>query len=452
QRWVVNGPATFVTGPHHWVVFRQAITVGPARFITIKDVISGNVKNIEGPTLYFLGANEQMAGEHDAIPLKKNEYVRLVDRVTGKIRVVQGECSVCPEPTEKLLGAVQKAVNVDEDQAVIVRNIQTGQLRLVDEPQVFVPADEEEIVNVQERIRLEDHETVVIRDTSGGYAYRTGDGDDRSFFLQPHTELVKLVWSTGLHKDSRDLCVARIDSRPKFMWYEFEARTKDNVELVLGITFFWQITDVEMMLKTTDDTPGDICSHARSAIIQSVSQVTLEDFLQAFNTKVRSSVLKDEDDFYAERGVKLHAVEVRSIACKEPETQRILQEIIQETTNRLNQVQKQESENEVKLKEITGEIEAERMKSKLLEMQKKNRHAEASIEGEVEAMRVSKFFDEVTERIPREERVDVFNLLRKKDILAELSQGNAQLFYTPSDVDLTLETHSSGRRARPPSQ
>jgi hypothetical protein len=109
-------------------------------------------------------------------------------------------------------------------------------------------------------------------------------------------------------------------------------------------------------------------------------------------------------------------------------------------------------ENEVKLKEITGEIEAERMKSELLEMQKKNRHAEASIEGEVEAMRVSKFFDEVTERIPREERVDVFNLLRKKDILAELSQGNAQIFYTPSDVDLTLETHSSGRRVRPPSQ
>ncbi len=92
------------------------------------------------------------------------------------------------------------------------------------------------------------------------------------------------------------------------------------------------------------------------------------------------------------------------------------------------------------------------MKSELMEMQKKNRHAEASIEGEVEAMRVSKFFDEVTERIPREERVDVFNLLRKKDILAELSQGNAQIFYTPSDVDLTLETHSSGRRVRPPSQ
>jgi hypothetical protein len=57
--------------------------------------------------------------------------------------------------------------------------------------------------------------------------------------------------------------------------------------------------------------------------------------------------------------VRIEAIEVRSITCKEPATQRILQEIIQETTNRLNQLQKQESENEVSLKRIQGQIDGD---------------------------------------------------------------------------------------------
>jgi hypothetical protein len=83
-------------------------------------------------------------------------------------------------------------------------------------------------------------------------------------------------------------------------WFDFEARTKDNVELKLGLTFFWRILDVQTMLAVTgtmlhfhfyiidqiefilfivlkfvcsDDSSGDVCSHARSLIIQAVSQV-----------------------------------------------------------------------------------------------------------------------------------------------------------------------------------
>ena len=111
------------------------------------------------------------------------------------------------------------------------------------------------------------------------------------------------------------------------------------------------------MIQTTDDAPGDVCSHARSAIIQSVSKVSLERFLDQFNPIVHAAILDVNDPFYADRGVKLHAVKVRSIACRDPETQHILQKIIQETTNRLNRLQQQESENEVRLKQIRGEIE-----------------------------------------------------------------------------------------------
>ena len=163
-----------------------------------------------------------------------------------KVRVVRGETTVFLEPTERIIGnRTEDGVNIDEQTAVAVRDTTNGQLSLVTEQQVFIPAANQEIVDVQERIRLEDHETVIIKDKDGRYHFKNGSDDERSFFLDPYSDLVTLWWSSGLHKEKRELRITHIDVRPKYMWYEFEVRTKDNVELVIGITFFWQIVDVE---------------------------------------------------------------------------------------------------------------------------------------------------------------------------------------------------------------
>jgi hypothetical protein len=226
------------------------------------------------------------------------------------------------------------------------------------------------------------------------------------------------------------------------MWYEFDVRTRDNVELVLGVTFFWQISHVEKMVVTTDDVPGDICSHARSEIIQSVSKVTLETFLNQFNSIIRDAVTEREDSFYVNRGVDIHSVEVRSITCKEAGTQMILQEIIQETTNRLNRLQKQESENEVSLKQISGQIQNEEMRGKLIEIQSINEQSEAEMDGQAEALRVKAFLDGLGENLNSQEKLLIFNTLKKHEALTDLSKGSAQLFFTPEDVDLRIQTMS----------
>jgi hypothetical protein len=449
QRRTVNGPGSFVSKPFERARVRKGITLGPTDYLRVKDTLTGEVHNEVGPRLYFPTASEEVAEKLDAIPLKHNQYLRLLDTRTGVIRVERGENSVYLAPTEKILQAAQDGINIDEHTAVVVRDVETGQLNLITDQQVFVPASNQEIVKVAKRIRLEDHETVVIKDKEGKYLFRKGSEPERSFFLDPYSELVKFRWSTGLHKDQRDLEITQIDARPKFMWYEFEARTQDNVELVLGITFFWQITDVEAMIKTTDDTPGDICSHARSAIIQSVSRVTLERFLAEFNIVARQAVLEAEDMFYAERGVKLHAVEVRSISCKDAETQHVLQEIIRETTNRLNRLQKQESENEVKMKLLNGQIESEEMKRKLLSIQSQNVQAAAQMEGEAEAVRVKAFFEGLGNQVSPADGIAIFNTLRKQDMLEKLSQGSAQLYFTPADVDLSIETRQPNPTPRP---
>ncbi len=438
RRWTINGPGVFLAPPFYRVRKRHGFTLGPTEYLRIRDRLTGEVRNEIGPKLYFANATEEIVERAKAIPLKHNQYVKILDKNSGEIRVERGEASVYLRPTEVVMGKVQNGINIDEDKAVLTRDTRTGTLDLTTDQQVFIPTATEEIVEVRNRIRLEDHETVVIKDKSGQYIFRQGCDENRAFFLEPYCELLCLNWSTGIHKETRNLQITHFDNRPKFMWYEFGARTKDNVEITLGITFFWHIADIEAMIQSTDDAPGDICSHARSIIIQAVSKVNLETFLDEFNSIVQKAVLENGDTFYNDRGVKIHAVEVRSATCKDPATQHILQEIIQETTNRINKIQKQESDNEIKLKKIKGEIAAEEMRGKLLEIRREHVKQEAEMEGEAEADRVNTFLIGLGDEIKMEERISIFNTLRKKDVLSKLSEGKAQLYFTPADVDLRI--------------
>ncbi|MCD4686232.1 MAG: hypothetical protein K8S97_09885 [Anaerolineae bacterium] len=439
RRWVVNGPGQMIARPFWRVQRRQGRTLGPLDYLHVRDTLTGETRVERGPQLFFPGANDAVVDELNAIPLKHNQYISILDHQTGHIRVERGEQSVFLSPTEKMLHTPTEGVNVDEQNAVLVRDTQTGQFRLITEHQVFIPAPTQEIVQARKRTRLEDHETVVIKDPTGGYTLRRGIDEERAFFLEPYHELMVFRWSTGIHKDQRDLKITHIDMRPKFMWYEFDVRTQDNVELVVGVTFFWQIEDVEVMVRTTDDAPGDICSHARSAVIQAVSRVTLEDFLNEFNAIVRGAIIETDDPFYTARGVRLHAVEVRSITCKDVETQRILQEIIQETTNRLNRLQQQESRNEIRVKELQGEIEAEATRGQLLDLQRDHQRTAATITGEAEADRTRAFLEGLGTDLTAEDKLALFQLLRKQEILEALSKGTAHIYFTPDDVNLSIE-------------
>jgi regulator of protease activity HflC (stomatin/prohibitin superfamily) len=442
RRQVLNGPGRYVTPLWHKVRRRQALTLGPTEYIQLRDQLTGELRTEVGPKLYFPGPYEVETGRHQVIPLKSNQYVRLLDKRTGAVRVERGESRVYLQPTEEMVGQVAEGINIDESQAALVRDNFTGQLELVTRPQVFIPAANQEIVGVRKSIRLEEHEMAVVKDNSGRYIFKSGQDREGAFFLEPYCELVEFCWSSGIYKDQRQLRFTHLDSRPKFMWYDFAVRTQDNVELILGTTFFWQILDVARMVATTHDTTGDICSHARSAILQSVSQFTLEQFLGNFNSIVHEAVLEAEDPFYAERGVKIHAVEVRSVSCKDPATQHILQEIIEETTNRLNRLQKQESENEVALKQLRGHIEAEDLKGQLLELQREHKRIEGLIEGEAEANRVKALFEGLNTDLSLADKMAVFQTLRKQTMLQTLSEGSAQLYFTPADVDLSIEARA----------
>merc|ERR1719389_603016 len=141
-------------------------------------------------------------------------------------------------------------------------------------------------------------------------------------------------------------------------------------------------------------------------MIQAVSRVTLEDFMAKFNEIVTKAAAVD-DSFYTERGVKMHALEVTRYACADASTSVVLQEIIQETTNRINRMQKQQSDNDVQRERMVGEIEVEKQRTALVQAQCDNDRMRAIIGGEADGLRLAKsastFLSVLSDTLPAEE-------------------------------------------------
>merc|ERR1719352_1489974 len=138
-------------------------------------------------------------------------------------------------------------------------------------------------------------------------------------------------------------------------------------------------------------------------MIQAISKVTLEAFMTQFNSIV-SDASHVDDVFYSERGVKLHAMEVTKYQCADQKTSSVLQEIIQETTNRINRMQKQQSDNDVLREQMSGEIEVEKQRTALIQARCDNDRMRAIIEGESDGLRLAKststFFETLAHDIP----------------------------------------------------
>lgn len=431
---ILIGPGLFFREPYEELLqHTEGNHLGPVDYLKIVDRITGERKLVKGPCLWRPEHPfETILKREVAVALKHHEYVKVIDNETGVIRVVKGEGLVYLSPYEELIGGnknrgVRDAVNVDAHTAVLVRNTDNGQLYLETKKRLFFPGPREEIEKIQKKIVLEDHQVVILMDKDGRYIFKEGkavkeglfvsqrakkeeavvemqedkkekkkkeadpERENRSFFLPPYCRLVAVRWYRTPDILQKEQDITHFDLRPQFMTYKFVARTCDNVELVIDLTFFWEINDIKKMIHKTDDLPGDICNHARSVIIQDVSQVTLEKFMAEFNEVVGKAVLQRGDVFYEDRGATVHTVEVRSIHCKDPATEKVLQEIIKETTDRLNRLQKQASENEVKLSKMRGDIEEEKLNGQLLSIRHEHHRAEALMEGEAEADQVNAF-------------------------------------------------------------
>ena len=71
RRKIINGPGRYVAQPFEKVTRREGLRLSPTQYLHLTDTLSGNLRNIQGPTLYFLSASEEVVTIEEALPCKR---------------------------------------------------------------------------------------------------------------------------------------------------------------------------------------------------------------------------------------------------------------------------------------------------------------------------------------------------------------------------------------------
>ena len=184
------------------------------------------------------------------------------------------------------------------------------------------------------------------------------------------------------------------------------------------------------------DGVSNLGNHTRSEILSQVSKYNMKEFMELPNNRLIDSVNSDKDDsFYDSRGVNVIRVEVLQKRCKDLEIQKIFKQIIDEKTNRIKNIEKQEAENEIKLRDLTGQIDAEKLFGTLLKIKKENERQENQADGIAEGSRIQNFVSNLGDDIPLEKKLQIYFDIQNTKRLEMLSNSKTTLYLTPKDVD-----------------
>lgn len=452
---LANSDAMFVPKPYEHIKGQQEATLlDPLMYAVVKDKLSGKPRNELGPQLLQIGPYEELLNVSSKWVLEKDEYIRLLNKKTGDERVLTGPAVLVPDPSETAPEGKQKSVFVDQQTAVRVENRVDGQQRLAEQNGVFAPSAYERIKEVQSLIRVSPHQACVTRDVNGSINLISGAAGSRAFFLPPFTRLVEFTWSAyntpSLVGSVPTVKFNMIDLRMQKMFFSNEVRTADNVKLKLDGTIFWQVQDVEQMMSLSSDAPGDVSQRTRSALTQAVSANTLQVFMTSFNNITKQAFqAQSSDTFYSSRGVELLSIEITGYEAVDNDTKRVLQDIIKQTTKRINDLQKQQSENDVAAAKLLANISLEKQRTELIRTRADNTKLEAQgrgqSEGEQLAQTAATYIEGLNTSVPNvTTRVSLYKLqqvmkARNKDT-SNLAAGNTQLFMTTEDINLKLDS------------
>jgi hypothetical protein len=162
----------------------------------------------------------------------------------------------------------------------------------------------------------------------------------------------------------------------------------------------------------------------------------MKEFMELPNSKLIDSVNSDKDDsFFESRGVNVIRVEVLQKRCKDPEIQKIFKQIIDEKTNRIKNIEKQEAENEIKLRDLNGQIDAEKLNGILLKIKKENERQENQADGIAEGSRIQNFIGNLGDDLPLEKKLQIYFDIQNTKRLDLISQSKTTLYLTPKEVD-----------------
>jgi len=472
------GPKLLFLGPNDVIVKTMPkIVLEKDEFIRYTDKMTGVERVEQGPGTIVPAPTEVTdAGIEKVVSLNVGTAVEVRNKLTGA-RTLVTACDrptgiFVPDPSEEIV-EVRSLIHVLPHEAMIVRDVD-GKMTVYSGRSP----------NAQQEGQC-------------GVSSGTGVGGT-AFFLKPYSKIVRMSWSTYANpaavaeeapapapssadenstkttpaddaarrlsevvedahyidqasppNSSPKRKVASIDLRTQKSFFRYEVRTSDNVKLEMEGTIFWQIEDVGKMIVMTADPEGDVWARSRSTLIGAVSTSKLGNFMENSGSIVEEAFASQVNEtFFSDRGIKLVSMEMTKYSPVDQHTQDTLQHIIRQTVQRINDLQKQRSENDVMMEKLEADILLERNRTILIQTQALNSRLLAETAGEVDGGKVAHsigaFIDGLNESLSNlTARMELFRhhkmMQSSKIDTQQLSSGSANLYLAPKDMELRLQ-------------
>lgn len=340
---------------------------------------------VKGPQDFCPTVDMEIVSRRKAMPLDENEGVYIRNVKTGKVRAVIGEtyinnqdeelyCKELPEQIEKLLAAAQnplvgrEKLRGDESKEVTAK-----------------PRDKTRVIAYQvphnSCVQVFDYKTKVSRVIFGPDLVMLG----------PDEHFTQLSLSGGQPKRPNVVRTLDLSLGPDFMTDVFTVETSDHARLSLQLCYNWQFEvpasdsptfkrDSESLFSVPDFV-GDACKSIASKIRGAVAAVPFDDFHKHSARIINESILGSNDSlhFPANR-LRITNIDIQSV---EPVDQRTrdslmksVQLAIEITTNSQEATARHEAERldqeamgRLERQKLSDEAEEEKARMELLELQ-----------------------------------------------------------------------------------
>lgn len=412
----------------------------------------GQRKLIKGDKSFFLKPGERLeAGIQDVHILEEDEAIILkailayndngTERAPGHMWMVRGPCEFIPSVEMEIIDK-RKALPLDENEGIYVRDIKTGKVRAV-VGQTYVLNQDEELWNKPlpeqiEKLLSSEVDPLADRgarshtkDTKGRLkhkvvTYRVPHNAAAQIYdykakrarvvfgpdlvmLAPDEHFTQLSLSGG--KPKRPNCIRSLCLLlgPDFMTDIITVETSDHARLALQLSYNWHFetkrdsVEDSAALFSVPDFVGDACKALASRIRGSVASVPFDDFHRNSARIIRSSVfgidanlkVKDSFKFNANR-LCITNVDIQSVEPVDQRTRDSLQKSVQLaieiTTNSQEATARheaerleQEAKGRLERQKINDEAEAEKARTELLKLQSLSAAVESTGQAKAEA-------------------------------------------------------------------
>jgi len=126
QLRIVEGPGLVLLGPYEVSKAGplEKSVLGPSDpALIITDRSSGQSRLVKGPVAFVPGPLEEITGHVAPITLTKSQYVRLQDKLSGKVWIEVGEKLLFLEPNHAVIGKVSSAYALKAHQYIRLQAI-----------------------------------------------------------------------------------------------------------------------------------------------------------------------------------------------------------------------------------------------------------------------------------------------------------------------------------------